>query len=54
MDISVIVPLYNEEDSLPKLYEWVDKVMTENKFSYEIIFINDGSTDGSWRIIEQL
>lgn len=54
MDISVIVPLYNEEDSLPKLYEWVDKVMTDNKFSYEIIFINDGSTDGSWRIIEQL
>ena len=39
MDISVIVPLYNEEDSLPKLYEWVDKVMTDNKFSYEIIFI---------------
>lgn len=54
MDISVIVPLYNEESSLPKLFEWIDKVMTENKFSYEVIFINDGSTDGSWKVIEDL
>ena len=54
MDISVIVPLYNEEGSLPKLFEWIDKVMTENKFSYEVIFINDGSTDGSWKVIEDL
>ena len=54
MDISVIVPLYNEEGSLTKLFEWIDKVMTENKFSYEVIFINDGSTDGSWKVIEDL
>ena len=54
MDISVIVPLYNEEGSLTKLFEWIDKVMTENKFSYEVIFINDGSTDGSWKAIEDL
>jgi len=54
MDISIVVPLYNEEESLEKLYEWVERVMTENKFSYEIIFINDGSTDKSWKIIESL
>ncbi|MEA4982722.1 MAG: glycosyltransferase family 2 protein [Paludibacter sp.] len=54
MDISVIVPLYNEAESLPKLYEWIEKVMNTNKFSYEIIFVNDGSTDDSWKIIEQL
>jgi len=54
MDISVIVPLYNEEDSLPVLFQWIDKVMTDNKFSYEVIFINDGSTDGSWKVIEDL
>lgn len=54
MDISVIVPLYNEEESLPKLYEWIEKVMNENKFTFEVIFVNDGSTDGSWKVIEQL
>ena len=54
MDISVIVPLYNEAESLPKLYEWIEKVMNSNKFSYEIIFVNDGSTDDSWKIIEEL
>lgn len=54
MDISVIVPLYNEAESLPKLYEWIEKVMNSNKFSYEIIFVNDGSTDNSWKIIEEL
>ena len=54
MDISVIVPLYNEEESLPELHEWIDRVMTANDFSYEIIFIDDGSTDGSWKVIEQL
>lgn len=54
MDISIIVPLYNEEESLPKLYEWIEKVMTEHKFSHEIVFVNDGSTDGSWRVVEQL
>ena len=54
MDISVIVPLYNEADSLPELFEWVNKVMTEHSFTYEIIFINDGSTDQSWRVIQDL
>ena len=48
MDISVIIPLYNEEESLPELHAWIGKVMKENNFSYEIIFINDGSTDKSW------
>ncbi len=54
MDISVIVPLFNEAESLPKLYEWIERVMKENKFSYEVIFVNDGSTDESWRVIEDL
>lgn len=54
MDISVVVPLFNEEESIPELFAWIDKVMTANKFTYEVIFINDGSTDGSWRIIEDL
>jgi len=54
MDISIIVPLFNEEESLPKLYEWIERVMTENKFTYEIIFINDGSSDRSWEVIESL
>lgn len=51
MDISVIVPLYNEAESLPELEAWIRRVMTENNFSYEIIFINDGSTDNSWQVI---
>ena len=54
MDISVIVPLYNEAESLPKLYEWIARVMKENKFSYEVIFVNDGSTDTSWDVIKGL
>ncbi len=54
MDISIVVPLYNEAESLDKLYEWVEKVMTENNFSWEIIFVNDGSTDDSWKEIEKL
>lgn len=54
MDISVIVPLFNEEESLVKLYEWIRRVMMENGFSYEVIFVNDGSTDGSWRVIKGL
>jgi len=54
MDISIVVPLYNEEESLPELYEWINKVMTANNFSYEIIFINDGSTDRSWDVVEKL
>ena len=54
MDISVIVPLFNEAESLPVLHEWIVRVMRENNFSYEIIFINDGSTDTSWQVIKQL
>ena len=54
MDISIIVPLYNEAESLPHLYEWIARVMKENKFSYEVIFVNDGSTDDSWRVIRKL
>ena len=54
MDISVVIPLYNEEESLPELQAWIQRVMEANGFSYEIIFINDGSTDRSWQVIEQL
>ena len=54
MDISVIVPLYNEAESLPKLNEWISRVMEENKFSYEVIYVNDGSTDESWNVIKTL
>ncbi|MBR1809245.1 MAG: glycosyltransferase family 2 protein [Paludibacteraceae bacterium] len=54
MNISVIIPLYNEEESLSKLHEWIKRVMDENRFSYEILFVNDGSTDRSWQVIEDL
>lgn len=54
MDISVIVPLYNEAESLPELAAWIARVMAENRFTYEVIFVDDGSTDGSWRVIESL
>jgi len=51
MDISVIVPLFNEAESLPELEAWIERVMKANNFSYEIIFVNDGSTDASWKVI---
>lgn len=54
MDISVVVPLYNEEESLPELYAWIERVMHEHHFTYEVIFVNDGSTDRSWEVIESL
>ena len=54
MDISVIVPLYNEAESLPELHAWIKRVMDEYHYSYEILFVNDGSTDDSWRVIEEL
>lgn len=54
MDISVVVPLYNEAESLPELQAWIKRVMDANHFSYEIIFVSDGSTDSSWDIIESL
>ena len=54
MDISVVIPLYNEEESLAELYSWIERVMKEHRFTYEVIFISDGSTDRSWPIIEEL
>jgi glycosyltransferase involved in cell wall biosynthesis len=54
MDISVVVPLYNEDESLPELTSWIDQVMTANNFSYEIVLVDDGSTDRSWEVIEEL
>ena len=54
MDISVVVPLYNEEESLPELTAWIERVMTTNNFTYEIILVDDGSNDSSWKVIEQL
>ena len=54
IDISVVVPLFNEEESLPKLSEWIDRVMKEHSFSYEIVMVDDGSKDGSWEVIENL
>ena len=54
MDISVIIPLFNEEESLPELYAWIERVMNDNGFSFEVIFVNDGSTDHSWQVIQRL
>ena len=54
MDISVIVPLYNEAESLPELQQWIERVMLANGFSYEVIYVNDGSTDDSWKVIQRL
>ena len=54
MDISVVIPLLNEEESLPELTEWIERVMNANNYSYEIIFVDDGSTDNSWKVINEL
>ena len=54
MDISVVIPLFNEEESLPELCIWIDKVMKENNFSYEVLLMDDGSKDKSWQVIEKL
>ena len=54
MQISIIIPLLNEQESLPELHSWIVKVMSDNNYLYEIIFIDDGSTDNSWQIIEDL
>ena len=54
MDISVIIPLFNEAESLPELAAWIQRVMRENSYTYEVIFVNDGSTDNSWDVIEEL
>lgn len=54
MDISLVIPLYNEEESLPELSDWIDRVMKVNKLTYEIIYVDDGSDDNSWTVIEEL
>ena len=54
MNISLVIPLYNEAESLPELHDWIVRVMQKHDYSYEIIFIDDGSKDGSWQVIEQL
>ena len=54
MDISVVIPLLNEADSLNELHDWIAQVMQSNRFSYELLFIDDGSTDASWEVITQL
>lgn len=54
LDISVVIPLYNEDESLPELYDWIERVMAANGFSFEVIFVNDGSTDRSWEVITEL
>jgi glycosyltransferase involved in cell wall biosynthesis len=54
MNISIVIPLLNEEESLTELHQWIVKVMADNKYTYEVIFIDDGSTDNSWAIIQQL
>ncbi len=54
MDLSIVIPLIDEAESLPELTAWIEKVMNENKFSYEVIFVDDGSSDNSWEVIENL
>ncbi|PKR80023.1 glycosyltransferase [Brumimicrobium salinarum] len=54
MEISIVVPLFDEEESLPELHKWIQSVMNENNFTYEIIFVDDGSKDHSWKVIEDL
>ena len=54
IDISIVIPLFNEVESLTELHSWIKKVMDENSLSYEIVFIDDGSKDGSWKLIEEL
>ena len=54
MDISVVIPLFNEEESLPELFGWIARVMQKHNLTYEVIFVNDGSTDQSWRVIKEI
>ncbi|MEI6595717.1 MAG: glycosyltransferase, partial [Bacteroidota bacterium] len=53
-DISIIVPLINEEESLPELIEWIERVMHDNNYTYEVLLMDDGSTDNSWNVIQGL
>ncbi|HRN99243.1 MAG TPA: glycosyltransferase, partial [Flavobacterium sp.] len=54
MNLSIVIPLLNEADSLQELHDWIVKVMEREGYSYEILFIDDGSTDDSWRVLESL
>ncbi|MCB9252874.1 MAG: glycosyltransferase [Flavobacteriales bacterium] len=54
MDISIVIPLFNEDESLPELVRWIDEVMNKHKFSYEVVMVDDGSTDRSWKVILEL
>lgn len=54
MDVSIVIPLFNEDESLPELSDWIVRVVTENNLSYEVIMIDDGSTDNSWEVIEEI
>jgi glycosyltransferase involved in cell wall biosynthesis len=54
MDLSIVIPLFNEDESLPHLMEWIERVMLSNNYSYEVIMVDDGSTDNSWNVIEGL
>ena len=54
MDISIIIPLFNEEESLPELCSWIEKVMNKNNYSYEVLLMDDGSKDKSWSVIENI
>lgn len=54
MDISIVVPLFNEEESLPELCQWIERVMKENDYSYEVLLVDDGSSDNSWAVVEEL
>jgi glycosyltransferase involved in cell wall biosynthesis len=54
LDLSIVVPLYNEDESLPELMAWIDKVCTENKYAYEVIMVDDGSKDNSWEVVQEL
>lgn len=54
MDVSIVIPLYNEEESLPELAAWIERVVNENNYRYEVIFVDDGSTDDSWNVITRL
>ena len=54
MDVSIVIPLLNESESIPELFRWIDQVMEKNKLSYEVVFVDDGSTDNSWEIITNI
>ena len=54
LDLSIVVPLFNEDESLPELTQWISRVMDREGYTYEIIFVNDGSTDNSWKVIQEL